>query len=35
MKERFKNIEIKEIPLLKESPRGFSQLLGVYNKYLK
>ena len=35
MKERFKSIEIKEIPLLKESPRGFSQLLGVYNKYLK
>jgi anion-transporting ArsA/GET3 family ATPase len=35
MKEHFKDIEIREVPMLRESPRGTSQLLDLYEKFIK
>lgn len=35
MKEHFKDLEIREVPMIEESPRGMESLLEIYNKYLK
>jgi arsenite-transporting ATPase len=34
MREKFKNLSIKEIPLLKASPRGFDELMKLYETYI-
>ncbi len=35
MKEHFEDIEIKEIPMMVESPRGITQLMDLYTKFLR
>jgi len=35
MKEHFKDIEIREVPMMEESPRGIVNLLEIYKKYIK
>ena len=35
MREEFKGVEIKEIPLLEHSPRGIEELEELYNNYLR
>lgn len=34
MKAEIRGIEVKNIPLLRKSPRGIDELLDVYSKYL-
>lgn len=35
MKEHFKDKEIREIPMMVESPRGINQLMDLYTKFLR
>lgn len=35
MKDHFKDIEIREVPMLRESPRGIPQLLDLYEKFIQ
>lgn len=35
MKEKFKGVEIREIPMMIESPRGLKDLRDLYNRYLR
>lgn len=35
MKEKFKRVEIREIPMMIESPRGLKDLRDLYNRYLR
>jgi len=34
MREKFKHLFIKEVPLLRASPRGIRDLLSVYESYI-